>query len=411
MKRPLKILIAPSGFKESLSPIEAAQCMARGLSRVWPDAELRLAPIADGGEGFAETIVAALGGVIRTITVSGPLGEPVAARYGRVGEAGAQTALIDVASAAGLSLIPRNRRDPALTSSRGVGQLMRAALDDGARHLLIGCGDSGVHDAGMGLARELGVRFLDASGDDLGEGGAQLARLARLDLSGLAPRLRGVSIEAAVNWDNLLLGERGVTRRHAAQKGATPSQVAELERAFETFDRILSAALGRSIAHDPGSGASGGIGAALIAFAGATLHPRQAILHRYLDIDGLLNDVDIVFTGEGALDGQTVFGKVPCQIAQIAAEHGIPTVAVAGMLGADAAVTLGHGIRAYTSIIERPCEIDVALCDASGLLERATARAARLMDVGLQIGSRQAVVAKRSHRIFRRRATGAAICH
>jgi glycerate kinase len=386
MTQQLKILIAPSGFKESLSPIEATNCMARGLARVWPDAELRLAPMADGGEGFVETIISMTGGEMRRISVTGPLGEPVDACFGLAGGDADRRAIIDIASAAGLSLVPRDRRDPSRTSSRGAGQLIRTALDAGVRHLLIGCGDSGVHDAGMGLARELGIRFLDASGMELGEGGVELLRLEHIDVSSVDPRLADIDIEVSVNWETVLVGDGGVTRRHAAQKGATPRQLEDLERALTRFGAVVQSQFGLSIGEMPGAGASGGIGAALAVFTGATLRPRQEIMCRYIDIDALLDGVDIVFTGEGSLDGQTALGKVPVHIARIAARRGIPAVAVAGTLGLDADDTLAHGIDAYAGILERPCSLDAALDDASALLERATERAARLLDVGLRIG-------------------------
>lgn len=388
MARPLRVLIAPSGFKECLSPMAATTSMARGLQRVWPDAELRLAPIPDGGEGFVETLVWLSGGTTRDVRVSGPLGEPVDARIGLVGDIGTRTALIGISSAAGLSLVPRDRRDPTRTSSRGVGQLMRAALDFGAKHLVIGCGDSGVHDAGMGLARELGVRFLDASGRQLGDGGVELARLARIDLSALDPRLGAVTIEAAVNAGNLLLGERGVTRRHAAQKGATARQVEALENAFSGFDRVLRSQLGIELAEVPGSGASGGIGAALVAFTAARLIPRMEFIARFLDLDALLEDVDVVVTGEGMLDGQSVVGKLPCEIARAAAKLGIPTIAVAGALGDGVEAVRHQSIAAYVSILEQPCALDEALRDGEALLERATERVARTLHVGMQLGER-----------------------
>ncbi len=389
MTRPLRILIAPSGFKESLSPIGTTTAMARGLQRVWPDAEFRLAPVPDGGEGFVETLVWLAGGTTRDVRVSGPLGEPVDARIGFCGDFGNRTALIGISSAAGLSLVPRDRRDPTRTSSRGVGQLMRAALDFGAQHLVIGCGDSGVHDAGMGLATELGVHFLDESGRQLGDGGGELARLAQIDLSALDRRLGGVTIEASVNAENVLLGARGVTRRHAAQKGATEQQVEALEHAFASFDRVVRSKLGIDIAQLPGSGASGGIGAALVAFTGATLVPRMEFIARFLDLDALLEGVDIVVTGEGMLDGQSTMGKVPCAIARIAAERGIPTIAVAGSLGQDVEWVREHGIVAYASILEQPCPLDDALRDAEALLERATERVARMLHVGVQLGERK----------------------
>jgi glycerate 2-kinase len=230
--RPFTVLIAPSGFKESLGAHEVAEHIAAGVRHVMPDALVIKAPMVDGGEGFTEALVEATGGTLHRLTVTGPVGEPVESFFGFLGGRERKTAVIEMAAAAGLRLVPRDRRNPMLTTSYGVGELIRAALDAGAERILLGCGDSGINDGGAGMAQALGARLLDADGWPIGHGGGALADLHRIDLSTLDERLKTVQLDAAVNWHNALLGPRGVARVFGPQKGATPDQVAILEGAL-----------------------------------------------------------------------------------------------------------------------------------------------------------------------------------
>lgn len=384
----LTVLIAPSGFKESLSVKEVAKAISTGVRKAMPDAEILSAPMVDGGEGTVEALVDATGGRIVKARVTGPVGLPVASFWGILGGAGPKTAVIEMAAAAGLSLVPRDRRNPLLTTSRGVGELVLAALDHGVERILIGCGDSGINDGGVGMARALGARFLDAEGRDLPEGGGALGDLAEIDMSGLDPRLAQVRIDAAVNWHNMLLGPKGVARVFGPQKGATPEQVVVLERGLEVYAARVRATLGVDLGAAEGAGASGGLGAGLIAFAGATLHPRFAIMLQYLDFDRLLERADLVITAEGSLDGQSPYGKVPCEVARRAAARGIPTVALAGTIGKGARRTLDHGITAFASIVKRPCSLDEAIAKGDKLLRRAAEDAMRMMQVGRKLALR-----------------------
>ena len=379
------VLIAPSGFKESLSAPAAARCIADGVQRALPGTRTLLAPMADGGEGFTAALVDATGGTLHRRVVTGPVGRPVEAAFGILGDGGAQrplTAVIEMAAAAGLRLVPRDARDPTRTTSYGVGELIAQALDAGVERILLGCGDSGVNDGGAGMAQALGARLLDAQGDEIGAGGGELARLARIDLSQLDPRLLKVRLDAAVNWTNLLLGPRGVARVYGPQKGATPEQVRELDGALENYAHCIRLATGRDIGYAPGGGASGGLGAGFTALLGGTLHPRFEVVMQYLAFDRMLEHADLVITAEGSLDGQTPHGKVPAEVAARAKARGVPVVALAGTLGDQVEVNLRHGIDAFTGMLARPCALDEAIADAQTLLRNAAADAMRLVRVG-----------------------------
>ena len=379
------ILVAPSGFKESLSADAAADYIADGVLRAMPEARILKAPMVDGGEGFTEALVGVTGGEIRRVTVTGPVGRPVESFFGLLGGQQTPTAVIEMAAAAGLRLVPRDRRDPTKTTSYGVGQLIAAALDAGAQRILLGCGDSGINDGGAGMAQALGVRLLDAEGQEIGWGGGALHRLARIDMAGRDPRLDDVVIDAAVNWHNRLLGERGVARVFGPQKGATPAQVELLEAGLETYAARIRAATGVDVATAQGAGASGGLGAGLMGMLGGRLHPRFEIVMQYLDLDRLIAEADLVITAEGSLDGQTPYGKVPCEVAQRAKRRGLPVIALAGTIGKGVTANFDQGIDAFASILKRPCSLDEAIAKAEKLLKRAAEDAIRMIAVGMQL--------------------------
>ena len=385
--RPMTVLIAPSGFKESLSAEDAADHIAAGVLRALPHARVLKAPMADGGEGFTQALVHATGGTLHPCTVTGPVGEPVQAFFGFLGGASCRTAVIEMAAAAGLRLVPQGKRNPMLTTSRGVGELIAAALDAGAQRVLLGCGDSGINDGGAGMVQALGVKLLDAQGHELAAGGGELQRLHRIDLGGLDPRLATVTLDAAVNWHNVLLGERGVARVFGPQKGATPAQVEALDAALNHYAACIQRATGRAIGHAPGSGASGGLGAGFAALLGGTLHPRFDIVMQYLELDSLIAQADLVITAEGSLDHQTPFGKVPAEVAQRAKRRGLPVIALAGTIGAGVEINFEHGIDAFASILSRPCTLDEAIAQAGPLLRRAAEDTLRMVSVGLRMGA------------------------
>jgi len=385
-----RVLIAPSGFKESLGAEEVADCIARGISRALPDARIQKAPLAYGGEGFTKGLVAATGGTLHDLTVTGPVGQRIQAYYGFLGGADSKTAVLEMASAAGLRLVPRDARDPLVTTTYGVGELLKAALDAGAERVLVGCGDSGTSDGGAGAAQALGVRLLDGEGRDLGRGGGELARLEHIDLGGRDRRLERVRIDVACNWHNVLCGPGGVAPVFGPQKGASPETVERLAAALEHYADVIAREPGADVREMPGGGASGGLGAGLHALLGARLHPRYDIVMRYLDIDELLREADLVFTAEGGIDFQTPRGKIPAEVARRAKRFGLPVIVLAGTIGKDAHINYASGIDAFTSILHVPCTLDEAIARASEMLTDCAENVMRMVMVGYRLAQQPA---------------------
>ena len=376
----MKIVIAPDSYKESLSALEVAQAVEAGFRQVFPDADYVLVPVADGGEGTVDAMVAATGGRKETVTVSGPLGEPVEAFYGLTGEG--DTAVIEMAAASGLALVPPDRRNPLLTSSRGTGELIRAALDAGARRFILGIGGSATNDGGAGMVQALGVRLLDLEGRELDGSGGDLARLERIDVSALDPRLAECRIEVACDVDNPLTGARGASAVFGPQKGATPEMVQALDANLARLARIVGRDLGVAVDTVPGAGAAGGMGAAMLAFFGATLKPGIEIVTAAVDLDTHVRDADLVITGEGRIDFQTVHGKTPIGVARVAKRHGKPVIGIAGSLGAEVGVVHAHGIDAVFSVLGKPCTLDEALRDAAANVELTARNVAAVLRIG-----------------------------
>ena len=377
----MNVLVAPDSFKGSLTALRVAEAIERGVRQVFPDARVVKVPIADGGEGTVDALVVATGGRVLESEVTGPLGEPVRARWGVLGGGGA--AVIEMAAASGLPLVPRDRRDPRYTTTRGTGDLVRAALDAGLERLVVGIGGSATNDGGTGMARALGVRFLDAEGRDLPEGGAALARLSRIDLSGLDPRVRALDLVVACDVDNPLTGPRGASAVYGPQKGATPAIVAELDAALARYAEVARAATGRDAATLPGAGAAGGLGAGLLFFTPARLRPGVEIVLETTRFDDLVKGADLVVTGEGRTDFQTAMGKAPVGVAAAAKRHGVPVVCLAGGLGEGADDVLAKGVDALASTVPGPMGLEEAVARGAGLVEAAAARMCRLVKVGM----------------------------
>lgn len=379
------ILVAPSGFKECLDATEVASFIETGIRRVDASAVVRQLPLIDGGEGFCVGLTTGAGGHFTWHEVSGPVGDPVTAPIGWLPDG--RTAVVEMASAAGLRLVPRDHRQPGRTTTYGVGQLVVAALDGGATRILVGCGDSGTNDGGAGLAAALGARLLDADGRSLRPGGDRLAELARIDVSTLDPRLVRCEVIVACNTSNVLCGRRGVARVYGPQKGATPAGVERLAAGLEHWAAVIRRDLGIDVARLPGAGASGGLGAGLVAFCGATLRPRLDVVAQWLDLDRALRGVDLVVTAEGSLDHQSAHGKVPTEIARRAASAGIPVIAIAGTLGRGARRNLepGNGIDAYTGILRAPCSLSEAFERAGEWIADAAEQSMRLLNVGARL--------------------------
>jgi glycerate 2-kinase len=403
----LNILIAPSGFKESLGAPEVADHIAAGVLRAMPDAKVVRAPMVDGGEGFTQALVDATGGHMHKVSVTGPVGQSVDSFFGLLGGRSQRTAVIEMAAAAGLRLVPRDQRDPTKTTSYGVGQLIKAALDAGAQRILLGCGDSGINDGGAGMVQALGARLLDAGGQEIARGGGALGKLARIDLSGLDARLRGVQLDAAVNWHNVLLGPKGVARVFGPQKGATPEQVETLDAAMTNYANRIFEATSVNMGQAPGGGASGGLGAGFAGLLGGKLHPRYDIVMQYLELDRLMEGADLVITAEGSLDGQTPFGKIPSEVARRAKERHLPVIALAGTIGKGVTSNFQHGIDAFASILKRPCTLEEAIDKAGSLLTRAADDAVRMMMVGMRLSTPKHTATK--GRALRRQ-SGFALC-
>jgi glycerate kinase len=369
---PRLVVVAPDSFKGSLSAIQAAAAMERGVLSAWPDARVVKVPIADGGEGTVEALVEATSGRFETRTVRGPLGRPVDARWGVLGDG--VTAVVEMAAASGLTLVPEGRRDPRVASTFGTGQLIRAALDAGFRHVVVGIGGSATNDGGSGMAKALGVRFLDGRGEPLPEGGAALSRVASIDLSGVDPRLAETEILVACDVDNPLTGPRGASAVYGPQKGATPAVVQELDLALERFAQVACVATGRDVSRYPGAGAAGGLGAGLLFFTPARLVPGVDLVLDSARFDDVVRGATLVVTGEGRTDHQTAMGKAPVGVARVAQRHGVPVLLVSGSLGPGAEEVLALGISRIAAAAPPGMPVEEAMARAAELLEAAVAR-------------------------------------
>lgn len=371
---PMRIVVAPDSFKESLSAPAAAEAIRDGLHTQLPDAAYELVPLADGGEGTVDALLASGGGEARISTVTGPAGAPVAARWALLD--GGRTAVIEVAQASGLALLAPGRRDAAATTSYGSGELVRHALDAGPRRLVVGLGGVATNDGGAGLLQALGVRFLDAGGAPL-DGpirGADLEAIAGLDTAGLDPRLRHTEVLAASDVDNPLTGPQGASATFGPQKGADPATVERLDRALARCYALVAGTLGRDVAALPGAGAAGGLGAALLAFLDARLRPGVELVMEAAGLEARLRGAALAVTGEGRLDAQTLRGKTPLGVAALAGRLGVPAVAIAGSL-ADAEALLADGrLRGVEAAVCRPMTQAQALAEAAPLLRDAAAR-------------------------------------
>lgn len=371
----MKIVIAPDSFKESLSAPDVAAAIARGWQRVFPRAEILLRPMADGGEGTVDAVLAATGGQRRECTVRGPLGEPVQAHWGWLGEG---TAVLEMAAASGLHWVPRERRDATITSSYGTGELIRAALDAGARRIILGLGGSATNDGGCGLLQALGVRFLDAHDRELPPGGAALARLARIDIGAMDSRLLQARVEIAADVDNPLCGPRGASHVFGPQKGASPQQVEVLDAALGRYASVVAATLGEDHSQLPGVGAAGGLGFAAKAFLHASFRPGIELVAELSGLAEAVQGADLVITGEGRLDSQSLHGKTPVGVARIARAAGVPAIALAGSLGEGYQAVYEAGIEAAFSLTSGPQSLEQAMSGAAAELQARACDLARL---------------------------------
>jgi glycerate kinase len=377
---PLRICIAPDKFKGSLSASEAAQAIARGIARWFPDAALELVPVADGGDGTAQTLVDALGGRMVRVGVCGPDGEPLTATYGAIDTA---MAVVELASASGLALVGAQRNDPLTATTRGTGELLDAAIGAGARRIILAIGGSATNDAGTGALRALGAQFLDERGQPLPEGGAALAKLARIDLSALEQRLEGVKIEIASDVRNPLCGPTGAAAVYGPQKGASPQDVRILDDALRHFADVVEATVGIDIRDIPGAGAAGGTGGGFLGLGHATLRPGAELILEVVDFGRRLAGATLVITGEGRIDHQTLAGKAPYAVAQAAKARGIPVLALAGSVECTPPELEAAGIDAAYSLVPGPMTVEEAMRRGPALLAALAETIARTLSLRL----------------------------
>jgi glycerate kinase len=365
----VKFVLAPDSFKESMSAAAAVNAMRLGVLSVIPDAECIGVPMADGGEGTVDAVVDALNGQRITVEVSDPLGRPTPATYGSIPDR--HLAVIEVAAAAGIALVAPRDRDVLRASSFGVGELVASALDHGATDLLIGLGGSATNDGGAGMLCALGAVFTDAGGRPLMPGGAALGHLDRINLDGLDARLAGTRIRLACDVTAPLFGPNGASSVFGPQKGASPTDVVRLESALTRLAEVTSSPLGSARPNRAGAGAAGGLGFAFLEYLRADARPGVEVVAETVDLDGCLADADWVFTGEGSVDAQTVLGKTPFGVAQIARRHHAPVVIFAGRVSPDASILLDHGVAELIEITPRGTPIEQALRDGAAALARA----------------------------------------
>ncbi|MFZ4855957.1 MAG: glycerate kinase [Desulfuromonadaceae bacterium] len=381
----MKIVIAPDSYKESLTALEVATEIEAGFREIFPDAEYLKLPMADGGEGTVAAMVDATGGTRVQVVVTGPLGEPVVACYGLTGDG--NTAIIEMSAASGLALVPPHLRNPWKTTSYGTGELVTAALDAGVNHLIIGIGGSATNDGGAGMLQALGVKLLDLSGREIGFGGGKLANLDHIDISGMDPRLKSCRIEAACDVNNPLTGPKGASSVFGPQKGATPEMVAGLDTNLIRYASVINRDMGVQVESVPGAGAAGGMGAALLAFLGAQLRPGIEIVMEAVGLEAAVLDADLVITGEGRIDSQTIHGKTPIGVARMAKRFGKPVIGIAGCLSTDAGVVHVHGIDAIISILSQVCTVEEALTNAAVNVRTASRNIAATLKLGKAIRS------------------------
>lgn len=355
----MKIVVAADSFKGSLTSAELADAVETGVHKVYPEADVVKVPVADGGEGTVQALVDGTGGIYRTVKVFGPLMEPETALYGITGDG--KTAVIEMASASGLPLVPANKRNPMKTSTYGTGELIKDALHKGCREFLIGIGGSATNDCGMGMMQALGMKFLDSEGNELEGCGASLEKTDSIDDTGLLPEAKEARFIIACDVDNPLYGENGAAHVYSRQKGADEKMVLELDEGLKHFCAVVKEKYGFDMNELPGAGAAGGLGGGFAAFLGGKLQPGIDIILGMTDLAGKIEGADFVITGEGRIDFQSVMGKTPTGVSKLAAKQNIPVIAIAGAVADDAGVVHDHGINSLFSIMNYPITLEEAM--------------------------------------------------
>jgi glycerate kinase len=377
----MRIVIAPQSLKGSLTAAETGEAIARGIRAVYAQVEVDIVPVADGGEGTVQALVDATGGRLVEQKVTGPLGEPVAAFYGILGDG--HTAALEMAASSGLPLVPTEQRNPRITTTYGVGELIRAALDQQCRHFIIGIGGSATNDGGAGMAQALGARLSTEDGQEIPRGGAALSTLMHISSAQMDPRLRECSFEVACDVNNPLCGATGASAVYGPQKGATPEMVQELDAALAHYAQIIERDLHVSVADVAGAGAAGGLGAGLIAFLDAQLRPGAEIVLDAVHLEDHIRNAQLVVTAEGRLDEQTAYGKTVGAVAHMAKRYHLPVLAVAGGLGQQYQMAYDLGVDAIIVLPSGPLSLEYAMQHATELTSDATERAFRLLQINM----------------------------
>ncbi len=377
----MNILVAPDSFKDCMRAIEVAEALSLGLRKVIPEAEIRMLPMADGGEGTVESLIDATGGEIVDLQVHDPLMRTITSFYGISGDA--STAVIEMAAASGLELLESGERNPWITSTFGTGELIHQALERGCRRILLGIGGSATNDAGMGMASALGVRFLDGKGHQVAQGGGALGDVKQISMEGLDPRIADTEIMVACDVTNPLSGPQGASFVYGPQKGADRKMVEGLDKNLSHLARLISEQLEKEVDVIPGAGAAGGLGGGLMAFLGARLVKGFDMVAETVSLEEAIQWADLVITGEGKMDSQTRFGKTPFGVAQMAKKHGKSVIGVAGTLEEDAVDLYKEGFDLLLSIQEKPIDLEAALENAPQLLERTGERIGRMLGICL----------------------------
>ena len=372
-------LLAPDSFKESMTAKEVCEAMEIGIKRAIPDAECIHVPMADGGEGTVQSLVDATGGIILEKQVTGPLGTPVTAQYGVLGDG--KTGVIEMASASGIHYVTKETKNPMITTTYGTGELIRDCIDRGITDIILGIGGSATNDGGTGMAAALGYKFLDKNGNKLPLGGGYLGDLYTIDTAEVIPQLKNINILVASDVTNPLCGERGASAVFGPQKGATPEMVRILDGNLRHYGKVVKEQLGIDVVDVPGAGAAGGLGAGLLAFTNSTMKKGIEIVIEYTNLKEKMQNVDYCFTGEGGIDFQTKFGKAPFGVAQAAksVNSGIKVIALAGYVGQDVETLYDEGFDAIFGIVPGAADLETLLANGKVNVARTSESIARLL--------------------------------
>ena len=377
----MNIVIAPDSFKDCLSAADVAKYLTQGIERVDRDANVRMIPLADGGEGFVQTMLSALGGKTVSLTVRDPINREIVGFYGILNDG--QTAVIEMAAASGIEHLSKVERNPLLTSTYGTGELMKDAIEKGCRKIIIGIGGSATNDGGIGMAMALGYRFLDENDQELKQGGGFLNKLARIDVEAVTPLVRETEVLVACDVTNPLVGKYGASAIYGPQKGASPEMVELLDQNLKHLAGIIKKDLGIDVSGLPGGGAAGGLGAGLVAFSGGKLQPGFNIVKEQTRLDEEIQQADLVITGEGKIDAQTKHGKTPWGVAQIARKYKKPLIAVAGLLGDGYRELYDEGFTSIFALPNGPSSLEDSISNAPDLLADAGERIYRIVKAGI----------------------------